>query len=237
MTDDRRPGSDLPAVYESPWRRLAADLVAVLASLRLRGRELLRRNGEGSLWRPFFWPASRASWFWPLLLAALLGVLLLGVAFAGREAPLEPSSQSPLLAVPEPPVAAEPPETVEEPLAAEEPPVPAEQPAVPTEPPAEMDPLFSILRGEGAGSMLGAAQPLPARSLLVLSVEEPFSALPKEERRSLAERWWRRARELGYERLEVRDGRRRLLARTALVGEGLLWFDPPAPNATAGDRA
>ena len=36
------PRSGLPAPYEDPWRRLAVDLRAVIASIGLRLRELWR---------------------------------------------------------------------------------------------------------------------------------------------------------------------------------------------------
>ena len=63
---------DLPAPYESPWRQLGRDLRAVLASSRLKLRELWRRNGEADLPRPSFWPQALAPLFWPLVLAAVL---------------------------------------------------------------------------------------------------------------------------------------------------------------------
>lgn len=66
------PGSDLPAPYVSPWSLLRQDLRAVIASLVLSLREALRRNREGSLPRPGFWPQPLALFFWPALL--LLGL-------------------------------------------------------------------------------------------------------------------------------------------------------------------
>ncbi len=68
--------SGLPAPYEPPWRRLAADLGAVAASLRLKLRELGRLNQEGRLPRPAFWPAQLAPLFWPLVLALALALLV-----------------------------------------------------------------------------------------------------------------------------------------------------------------
>ncbi|MFN7898220.1 MAG: hypothetical protein ACK5N0_00950 [Synechococcaceae cyanobacterium] len=73
-------GRDLPALYVSPWRLLRQDLVAVLASLRLKLWEMGRRNASGELPRPGFWPNRLAAWFWPLLLT--LGLTLL-LALAG----------------------------------------------------------------------------------------------------------------------------------------------------------
>ena len=73
---------DLPASYRSPWQTLGENLQAVLADIRLRGRELWRRNGQGTLWRPSWWPADLAPLFWPLLLALAL-VFLVGLISAG----------------------------------------------------------------------------------------------------------------------------------------------------------
>jgi hypothetical protein len=83
------PGSGLPAPYEDPWRRLGVALGDVIASIGLRLRELWRRNGEGSLPRPRFWPGSLASLFWPLLLAVLLAGVLVpaGMVLWRRNAP------------------------------------------------------------------------------------------------------------------------------------------------------
>lgn len=72
------PRSDLPAPYRSPWRWLAEALEAVLAAVALKLRELWRRNRQGSLPLPGFWPRSLAALFWPLLLGlALLPLALL----------------------------------------------------------------------------------------------------------------------------------------------------------------
>ncbi|MEB3169941.1 MAG: hypothetical protein VKK43_01065, partial [Synechococcaceae cyanobacterium] len=92
MGSGRPPGSDLPAPYESPWRRLGQDLQAVGASLRLRAWELLRRNRQGELWRPPFWPESLASLFWPALLG---GILVLALVLGGRGMRPQPPSPGP----------------------------------------------------------------------------------------------------------------------------------------------
>ena len=70
--------SALPAPYNSPWKALGQDLRAVSADLRLRSQELWRRNSEGDLSVPAFWPESLASLFWPALLGFILTVLVLG---------------------------------------------------------------------------------------------------------------------------------------------------------------
>ena len=97
MSVDRsESGSDLPAPYEDPWLRLAIDLRAVVASLRLRLRELWRRNAQADLPRPAAWPARLAPLFWPLVGGAALALVLalvvavgprLAGGFAGAGAP------------------------------------------------------------------------------------------------------------------------------------------------------
>ena len=47
---------NLPAPYVSPWKEFARNLRALWADLGLRGRELWRRNREGDLSIPGFWP-------------------------------------------------------------------------------------------------------------------------------------------------------------------------------------
>lgn len=85
----------LPAPWQNPWGLLWRDLGAVLASLGLGLRELWRRNGEGSLWRPAFWPRGGAALFWPFLVGALMVLLVLGgrpLLAARRPPPLPPSA-------------------------------------------------------------------------------------------------------------------------------------------------
>jgi len=91
------PRSPLPAPYEDPWRRLANDLVAVVAAAGLKARELGRLNGEGSLATPAVWPRSMASLFWPLLLALGLALLVgLGLWLPGAASLIAgPGSASP----------------------------------------------------------------------------------------------------------------------------------------------
>ena len=67
----------MPAPYENPWGLLARDGRAVAATLRLQARGLWRRNRQGDLRRPDFWPADLAPLFWPLALALALGLLTL----------------------------------------------------------------------------------------------------------------------------------------------------------------
>jgi hypothetical protein len=69
----------LPAPYAPPWKRLGEDGVALLAWLGLKVREVWRRNREGRLPLPAFWPRRWPQLFWPLVLAAVLLVGWLGV--------------------------------------------------------------------------------------------------------------------------------------------------------------
>jgi hypothetical protein len=80
--DDPAGGSNLPAPYRNPWRSLAEAMSAVAADSRLRLQELWRRNGEGDLRRPGWWPRDLAPLFWPLLLAAVLTLLAAGFSLA-----------------------------------------------------------------------------------------------------------------------------------------------------------
>jgi len=80
--DDPAGGSNLPAPYRNPWRSLSEALSAVAADSRLRLQELWRRNGEGDLRRPGWWPRDLAPLFWPLLLAAALALLAAGFSLA-----------------------------------------------------------------------------------------------------------------------------------------------------------
>ena len=70
--------SSLPAPYNSPWKALGQDLRAVSADLRLRSQEIWRRNREGDLSVPAFWPEQFVALFWPVLLGFSLAVLFLG---------------------------------------------------------------------------------------------------------------------------------------------------------------
>lgn len=257
MREGRREGSDLPAEYVDPWRLLGRDLQAVLASLRLRLWELWRRNRSGQLWRPAVWPATLAPLFWPVALALLLIALAAGMTGLGafRAAPgpaaapaVSGRASSPLDALPfaesSPPESSSPasfsPESASPVIPSPEIP-PTERPS-PVLPPPESgagppaDPLRSALGETGEGSLLEAARAEPGRGLLVLSAAPAYGALPAAERRERALGWWRQGQEIGYEQLEVRDGRGRLLVRSALVGGGLVLFEPAAAVAD-GDPA
>ncbi len=234
----------LPAPYRNPWRNLADDLRAVVADLRLRLQELWRRNGQGTLWRPAWWPADLAPLFWPLLLVLML--VLVGVASAGAvvalwrgdAAPAEPAA-APTLVAPEP--EAEPEELVEDERGNETetetgtelerepavltPAVPVEPWPAPEAPAAEQqppDPLAELLQRPEADGLLLAARVLPDQLSLVLELSPRFQALPVSEQQHRAEQWLQWAQELGYDHLELRDPAAVLLGRDALVGGGMI---------------
>lgn len=95
--EPERLGAPLPAPYQDPFSRLAEDLRAVVASLRLRLRELWRRNRQGDLARPGFWPRDLAPLYWPLFLSCgLLLIILLPWQFA-RLLPKRPAPTTSLI--------------------------------------------------------------------------------------------------------------------------------------------
>ncbi len=245
------PGSDLPAPYVSPWSLLRQDLRAVIASLALSLREGLRRNREGGLPRPRFWPQPLAPLFWPVLLllglAALLALVLclarlLPSLSAARSGPTQDPiiSPSPPLAMPATPAA--PSEVVPggallapSATAAPQPaPAPASEPkeaavtARTPEPPSpassqELTLLTRFIRPESEGLLLSVQQD-PARFLLSLVVAEPFLALAPARQQHLADDWLEQARLLGYEQLELLDPAGSSLGRSARIGSGMILF-------------
>ncbi|MCP9834530.1 MULTISPECIES: hypothetical protein [unclassified Cyanobium] len=237
MADPVPPASDLPAPYASPWGQLGGALRAVLASLRLKLRELWRRNREGDLSVPGFWPQGLAPLFWPLLLAALLTLTL---ALAGKawgvlshRAPSPPPAArpaAPLLApaTEEAPTVSAPARVAPAPVTARAP-IPEPEPAPPPPPPPlELDPLLALLAQDDPEHLVASVHPEPSEGRLVLTMAPSYAALNEASRRRWAERWQQRALALGYEWLELVDGQQRLLARGALVGSGMILLDPGA---------
>jgi hypothetical protein len=209
----------------------------VVADTGLRLRESLRRNGEGSLWRPRWWPVDLAPLFWPLLLAlALAALMALGVWLprlrpAATE-PAPPSAVAPALPTVSEPPAAEPPAAAVLPEPAPEPaPEAALEPATdaesleaePLEPPPP-DPLVLFLQRPGADGLIRRAVGDADASSLSLQLAPAFPALAAKEQQRRAELWQQWARDLGYDHLELRDSRAGLLGRDALVGDGMILF-------------
>ncbi len=219
---------NLPAPYVSPWREFARNLRSMAADLRLRLQEIWRRNREGDLSVPGFWPQWLAPWFWPLILVLLLGlvVLLAGRFTRNRAGDLpgvvvppvqssEPLSASASASTPDSASPAEPSaQTVAEP-----------PPALPP-----LDPLLELLQEPDAASqLLVSARPDGQALQLVLELSDRWSALPLAMRKQLAEDWQQRSSELGYEQLTLVDAADRLLGRSARVGVGMILYDIPAP--------
>ncbi len=220
-------------------------LRAVLASLRLKLRELWRRNGAGDLSVPGFWPQGLAALFWPMLLAVLLALaVLLGRLLLQRSPgpPPSASGQGPAgsgaLQTAAAPAEGRPPTAEPRSLpdrldpapsappvpAASEPPPPAAAP-----PPLELDPLLALLAEDDPEHLIASAHPAPAEGRLVLTMQAPYATLSPASRRRWAERWQARALALGYRRLELAGADGRLLARAALVGSGMILLDPGPP--------
>jgi hypothetical protein len=238
---DRPDGEDLPAAYVNPWGLLRRDLGAVLASMRLELWQLWRRNRQGDLSRPAFWPQALSAWFWPLLLALLLSLLVVAAWGLGRRAPQapaaevsvaverpvdEPIAEQPSLEQPslEQPIAEQPPA---EELPAEE--LPAEQLPDTAEPPAPDPLLEAFADGPGAGLLRAARLREPDGDLELVLDPTGWQGLPVAERQALAEQWQLRAESLGSGRLWLLDFQGTPLARSARVGSGMILLAPPLP--------
>jgi hypothetical protein len=237
MAESQDKGA-LPAPYQSPWDALRRDVPAALADLRLRARELWRRNREGDLSTPGFWPQDLAPLFWPLLLVLVVALLVLGVlqlkaALAPEEAP-EPPGIERILTTPLPearPLAALPEPVPSEPVAAE--PIAAEPVAAEPEVPLlQVTPLLKLLAEVDRDSampegLLLTAQPLPERNGAVLTLDaKQWRDLPPSQRLDRTEAWWEQLQEEGYEDLTLEDTDHHLLARPSRVGTGMIMFDP-----------
>jgi hypothetical protein len=202
-------------------------LRAVVADTGLRLRESVRRNGEGGLWRPRWWPNDLAPLFWPLLLALALAVLIALGVWLPRLRPAATEPPPPAVAVPPEP-APEPESEPEPELAPEQEPEAQalEQPQAmePPAPPPPPDPLVLLLQRPGADGLIRRAVGDADASSLSLQLAPAFPALAAKEQQRRAELWQQWARDLGYDHLELRDSRAGLLGRDALVGDGMILF-------------
>ncbi len=243
MSEHRDPPAteDLPALYVNPWGLLRSDLLAVLATLRLGIWQMWRRNRQGDLPRPPFWPQALAGWFWPVLLGVLLGLLVaagwgLGALQDPPPAGQLPSPESALgESVAEEPTP-EPASTLNPP--AEDTPVqapPGNAPVAEPEPaldspPDQPDPLLLAFAVEQGGALLQAARVRePDGDLELVLDPSGWQRLPAGARQRLAEQWQLRAESLGYGRLWLLDGQGLPLARSARVGSGMILLAPLTP--------
>ena len=248
-------GAPLPVSYENPWGLLVRDGRAVVASLRLQARELWRRNRQGDLRRPGFWPADLAPLFWPLALALAGGLLTFFVVGGAKLFAPGPAGVAPTAGVAPPagvapaaevrpatldsetlasptlnPEALEPEPLNPEPLevaAAES--LAAEPLAAEESLAAESpgpDPLEAALAEVDPGHWIRAIAADPERGMLQLVLAAPFTALSEAQQRQQAETWQSQAQALGFDRLELTDRQGRPIGRQARVGSGMILLTP-----------
>ena len=255
---DARDERSLPALYQSPWEALRQDLPAAAADLRLRVQELWRRNREGDLSTPGFWPQDLAPLFWPVALAVLLLLLALGVvqlraALSGADPDPVPAVERirttplpdarPLMSAPEIVADAADPAQMSKPTSPPQAPIQAAPPEPvalelpePELPVLQVDPLLKLLAQVDADSaapvgLLLSARPVPAENAAVLVVDSGlWSELPQAVRLECSESWWQTLQDQGYDAVTLEDVDQHLLARPARVGGGMIMFDPlPSP--------
>lgn len=222
------PAHPYPAPYEEPWGRLAFDLRAALASTGLRLRELARRNRQGELSVPGFWPPSLAWLFWPLLLALFMALVLalvnaVGPALVRRSdsagAPAQELVQSQT-------ALAQPAQSQPLQQRPDKQPVPPAPSPPEQAPPLAIDPLLALLAEDDPRGCIASARPYPGQGRLELELAPTFLALAGPLRQQQADQWLERSRELGYERLRLLDGSGGLLAQAARVGSGMVLLGP-----------
>ncbi|MCP9803382.1 hypothetical protein KBY75_07360 [Cyanobium sp. T1G-Tous] len=245
------PPAPYPAPYVEPWGRLAVDLRAALASTVLKLRELVRRNREGDLSVPGFWPQALATFFWPVLLALGLAVLaclltlLIKTVFssptpstfdiAGSSA-VQPAVQ-PVVEQVAPRSDLQLAQALSQPAARSVDPAPSspEPPELAEPAPAvrlELDPLLALLSNDDPDGCIASALPHPEQGLLDLELVSTWAGLPLQRRQQQADLWLLRGRELGYERLRLVAPGGNLLAQAARVGSGMVLLEAePIPQA------
>ena len=242
-SEPRKEPGNLPAPYVSPWSEFARNLRALLADLQLRAQELWRRNREGDLSVPGFWPRNLASIFWPLVFVLLVSVPVAGLRWWQSAHPPVAESKPSAVAINQRVPNAILPETVvpepllPEPLLPEPLITPQPQPALAPEPTLfdvedpplpvlDLNPLMDLfLDGSAPEGLLASATPQPAQNRLVLQVSDAWNSLAPSARTSISEDWQRRSLDLGYSSLQLVDGQEKLLARSARVGSGMIVLD------------
>ena len=237
-SEPRKEPGNLPAPYVSPWSEFARNLRALLADLQLRAQELWRRNREGDLSVPGFWPRNLASIFWPLVFVLLVSVPVAGLRWwQSAHPPVAESKPSAVAINQRVPNAILPETVVPEPLLPEPLITPQPQPALAPEPTLfdvedpplpvlDLNPLMDLfLDGSAPEGLLASATPQPAQNRLVLQVSDAWNSLAPSARTSISEDWQRRSLDLGYSSLQLVDGQEKLLARSARVGSGMIVLD------------
>ena len=245
--------SALPAPYNSPWKALGQDLRAVSADLRLRSQELWRRNREGDLSVPPFWPESFAALFWPVLLGFGLAVLILGgiqlrQSLQEQSPPAAPEVER-VRTTPFPEARPLPITTIgasdlnnqglaQELTTSDQPPALSDLERAPAsaETDADLlrfDPLLELLAEEGGtdsgqgSALIVSAKPQPERNAVILQIDAAaWMQQSPDQRQHLAETWWTRLEDQGYADLRLVNEQQELLARPARIGGGMIVFDP-----------
>jgi hypothetical protein len=231
QTTPEKP-SLLPVLWSSPWKQLrqdlARDLPAVGSASVLRLRELWRRNREGDLSVPGFWPQALSAWFWPLLLAVALSVLSLPLLLGRGTTPVP-------AVVPEPPLPVEQQlQQAFEPTPPAAQPLPAAEPEVdplplPAEPLVSLDPLLALLEEGSTADLIASIHPLPDQGVLELTPSDGFAALSSSARQQQADHWLDLSRSIGYDNLQLVDATGKLVGRSAQVGEGMILWNQAIP--------
>ena len=226
QTTPEKP-SLLPVPWSSPWKQLrqdlARDLPAVGSASLLRLRELWRRNREGDLSVPAFWPQALSAWFWPLLLALALSVLSLPLLLGRGNKPAPPVVvEQPLAVEQQLQQAFEPPQPQPEASPVVEPEL--EPLPLPAKPLVSLDPLFALLEEGSTADLIASIHPLPDQGVLELTPSDGFASLPTSSRQQQADHWLELSRSIGYDNLQLVDATGKLVGRSAQVGEGMiLW--------------
>ncbi|MGB1000521.1 MAG: hypothetical protein ACPGVM_00495 [Prochlorococcaceae cyanobacterium] len=231
QTTPERP-SLLPVPWSSPWKQLrqdlARDLPAVGSASVLRLRELWRRNREGDLSVPGFWPQALSAWFWPLLLAVALSLLSLPLLL-GRGTTPAPAVvlEQPLPVEQQLQQAFEPTPPAPQPLPAAEPEV--DLLPLPAEPLVSLDPLLALLEEGSTADLIASIHPLPDQGVLELTPSDGFATLSTSARQQQADHWLDLSRSIGYDNLQLVDATGKLVGRSAQVGEGMILWNLANP--------
>ncbi len=222
------------------------DLRAALASTVLKLRELVRRNRDGDLSVPGFWPQALAGFFWPVLLAlglavlACLMTLLIRTVFSSPTPTTfdiaDSSAVQPVVEQVAPrsdlPLA----QALDQQAARSVGLAPSSpQPPELAEPAAaarlELDPLLALLSNDDPDGCMASARPHPEQVLLDLELVSTWAGLPLQRRQQQADLWLQRSRDLGYERLRLVAPGGNLLAQAARVGSGMVLLEAePIPQ-------
>ena len=231
QTKPEKP-SLLPVPWSSPWKQLrqdlARDLPAVGSASVLRLRELWRRNREGDLSVPGFWPQALSAWFWPLLLAVALSLLSLPLLL-GRGTTPAPAVvlEKPLPLEQQLQQAFEPTPPAPQPLPAAEPEV--DLLPLPAEPLVSLDPLLALLEEGSTADLIASIHPLPDQGVLELTPSDGFATLTTSARQQQADHWLDLSRSIGYDNLQLVDATGKLVGRSAQVGEGMILWNLANP--------